>query len=72
MIETRTVDYGDKTVDWFWKANENYQRLRDQDFATVSARCQQAAEHNRQLLRQLRRQWPQHLASWWWSVSNEI
>jgi hypothetical protein len=72
MIETRTVDYGDKLVDWFWKANESYQRLRSQDFTQLSARCQQAAQHNRKLLHQLRNQWPQQLASWWWSVSNDI
>lgn len=71
-IETRTVDYGDKLVDWFWKANENYQRLRGQDFVKLSARCQQAAQHNRQHLQKLRQQWPQQLASWWWSVSNEL
>lgn len=72
MIETRTVDYGDKIVDWFWQANENYNRLRQQDFETLQARCQQAAQHNQQLLHRLRRQWPQQLASWWWSVSQDL
>lgn len=65
MIETRTVDYGDKLVDWFWKANENYARLTARNFAGLLARCQQAAHHNQKLLSAMRSNWPRDFSQWW-------
>lgn len=72
MIETRTVDYGDKIVDWFWQANENYARLQSQDFKHLSYRCQQAAAHNRTLLKKFRAAWPRDFAEWWPDVVKVI
>lgn len=72
MIETRTVDYGDKIVDWFWKANENYARLQTQDFRRLSERCLKAAQHNKQVLKTLRKTWPLDLATWWPQVVKAI
>jgi len=63
-VDIRTVDYGDKCVDWFWMAQQVAADLTDKNFEHLQSRCKQAAEHNRDLLNQLRRQWPQDLVHW--------
>ena len=70
--ETKTADYGDKCVDWFWMAQENYARLQDLDFAWLQQRCREAADHNRDLLRTMRQQWPTQQAHWWSQLVTEL
>jgi len=72
MIETRTVYYGDKIVDWFWKANENYTRLKTHNFQQLSRRCHKAAITNRELLASFRSAWPQDFARWWPSIVGSL
>lgn len=70
--EIKTADYGDKCVDWFWMAQEVVTDLRSRDFAGLQSRCEQAAQHNRDLLCRLRRQWPQDLAHWLPDVMQQL
>jgi len=72
MIETRTVDYGDKIVDRFWLAQQNYNSLKSRNFNELKTRCQQAADHNLRLLYRYRQQWPQDFAAWWPKVLDHM
>ena len=72
MIENRTAAYGDKMVDFLFEATENVQNLETQDFETLAQRCQQAAEHNQQLLAFMRHNWPRDFAQWWPQVLEHI
>jgi hypothetical protein len=70
--ELKTMDYGDKLVEWWWTGNNNHAKLLQQDFAVIQARCQQAAEHNRRVLKDMQHRWSQDLSAWWWSVSQDL
>lgn len=72
MIENRTAAYGDKMVDFLFEATENAQSIETHDFDAVSQRCQQAAEHNQQLLAVMRYNWPRDFARWWPQVLEHI
>jgi len=62
MIENRTAAYGDKMVDFLFEATDTIERMQAD---SPHARVQQAANHNQQLLKQMRQQWPQDFAQWW-------
>jgi hypothetical protein len=62
MIENRTAAYGDKMVDFLFEATDTVKQIQAN---SPRSRAQQAAEHNQQLLKQMRQQWPQDFAQWW-------
>ena len=70
--ELKTMDYGDKLVEWWWAGSNNHANLLQQDFAVIQARCQQAAKHNLDRLKEMQQDWPQDLAAWWWTVSQDL
>lgn len=65
MIEQETVAYGDKPCDWIYEGAETVDRLKQQNFDDIKNRCQQAAEHNRNLLLKMKQRWPSDFAVWW-------
>lgn len=65
MVEQETVAYGDKPCDWIYEGAETVDKFKQQDFEQLSQRCQQAAEHNRNLLLAMKQRWPLDFAQWW-------
>lgn len=49
---------------FIWKSLQVSKELRTSDFAQVSLRCQQAANHNRNLLQLYKTGWTQEFAQW--------
>lgn len=65
--------HGINKISAFIKAStENVQRLRQLDLNTIRSRCQQAANHNQQLLAAMRQRWPQDFAIWLPTVIEKI
>lgn len=65
MIELCTARYGDKMVDFVFEASSAVSTMHDRDFDQLQQRCQQASDHNIQLLRRYRGSWPSDFAQWW-------
>lgn len=72
MLENFSIKYGDKSTEFIADGAELIERLQSQDFATVSARFKQAAEHNQQLLANMKSQWPADFAAWLPEVIEKI
>ena len=68
MVEKHTMTCGDKIFDWWWLANCNYKKLLSLDFNQLQIRCCQAAEHNKQMLANMRSKWTQDLNNFWKST----
>lgn len=64
MIELRTARYGDKMVDFIFEASSTVSTMRERDFDQLQQRCQQASDHNIELLRRCRESWPSDFARW--------
>lgn len=57
--------YGIAKIEAFINANiELYSKLQTSNFNQIKTRCQQAANHNQQRLRDLQQQWPGDFARW--------
>jgi hypothetical protein len=72
MIENRTAAYGDKTVDFIFEGVETVSSMKLKNFEELQQRCQRAAVHNQQLLKNMQQQWPQDFAAWWPTVVQSI
>lgn len=70
--ELKTMDYGDKLVEWWWQGSTNLVNLQAQDWTTVAGRAQTAATHNRALLSHMQHTWPQDFGQWWNDISKEL
>jgi hypothetical protein len=70
--ELKTMDYGDKLVEWWWQGSNNYANLQTQMWSDVYQRAQTAAVHNQQLLMRMKQLWPQDFSHWWNSISSEL
>jgi len=72
LIENRTAAYGDKLVDFIYAGAEAVTRMQQQNFDALRSRCEQAAQHNQQLLATMRARWPSDLAAWLPGVIEQI
>lgn len=64
-IEMRTAAYGDKMVDFVFEGTDTMAELQKLDQAWLKQRCQEAATHNQNLLRNMQRSWATDFAHWW-------
>lgn len=53
-----------KLIEYISSGLTNYENLQNQPLDTLTARCQQAAIHNQQLLAKMQKQWPADFAAW--------
>lgn len=60
----RLKEVENKVNIYVWKSLEVVKDLKKMDFAELSQRCQQAADHNRQLLQNYSESWDQDFAKW--------
>lgn len=72
ISELRTMQPGDKLVEWWWQGNSNYTNLQQQDWHHVSQRALEAATHNRTLLSQMRQVWTEDFGQWWNRINQEL
>lgn len=72
MIEQQTATFGDKMVDWIFEASETVTRLQAQPRQDLELRLLAATKHNRDLLRQMRMNWPGDFAAWWGQTINAL
>jgi hypothetical protein len=70
--EKHTGQFGDRLVDFIKDADQSVDSIKKQDFVTAKTRCQQAAEHNQNVLAQMAQQWPADFAEWWSAVLKKI
>ena len=70
--ELKTMDYGDKLVEWWWQGSNNYANLQTKMWSDVYQRAQSAAVHNQLLLTRMKQLWPQDFSHWWNNISNEL
>jgi len=71
-LEHQTGSHGDRMVDFVQDAAESVAAMKQLPFEQVRQRCQQAAEHNQQLLAQMKVTWPADFAAWWSGVVDKI
>jgi hypothetical protein len=71
-LELQTGSHGDRMVDFVQDAAESVAAMKQLPFEQVRQRCQQAAEHNQQLLAQMKVTWPADFAAWWSGVVDKI
>lgn len=72
IIENKTAAFGDKMVDFIFEGADFADKHKDAETSELKARCVQAADHNRQLLKTFAQQWPKDFAAWWPDVVKEI
>ena len=72
IIENKTAAYGDKMVEYIFVGSEKACEFSEADFDQLKLRCQQAADHNRQLLKKMRQAWPGDFAAWLPAVLEKI
>lgn len=71
-IERQTGEFGDRMVDFVRDGHESAEAMKQLPFDHLQQRCQQAADHNQQLLQKLKQQWPSDFAQWWSQTVKEI
>jgi hypothetical protein len=70
---THDQDRAQEKIFKFVKLNlQNYQALKLSDSTKLADRCQQAAQHNQQLLTQMQHNWPKDFALWLPSAIEKI
>lgn len=72
ILQCTTPDGIGKIQQFIAASIENQQRIENMEFDTVKSRCQKAAEHNRKLLADMRKQWPVDFANWLPSVIKQL
>jgi hypothetical protein len=70
--EKQTGEYGDRMVDFVRDGDEAVLAMKKQSFEQVKQRCQQAANHNQQLLANMKQMWALDFAKWWPQVLEKI
>ena len=63
---------GDKIVDFMNYIDQTTKQLQSHNQRVLSARCQQAAIHNQNLLFAMRKKWPKDFAQWFLTLSEEF
>jgi len=71
-LEKQTGEFGDRMVDFVRDGDESVIAIKKQSFEQVKQRCQQAANHNQQLLATMKQTWPADFAQWWAQVVDKI
>ncbi len=64
IIENKTAAYGDKMVEYIHNGSLMSIDLSQMPPEQLDARCQQAAEQNRKVLKNMRESWPGDFAAW--------
>lgn len=60
-------------VDAFvWQGNQAINKIKQMNFSQVRTRCQEAADHNTQLLKKLQQQWPKDFANWFDNLPSQL
>lgn len=72
MIENKTAAYGDKMVDFIFEGHDAVTKFKTMSQDALSQRCQQAAQHNQNLLAEMQSSWPLDFAKWLPSVIEKI
>lgn len=72
ILESHTASYGDKMIEYIFEANRAATAMQSKPFAEVKQRCEQAAEHNQNLLAKMQHQWPADFAAWLPNVIEQI
>ena len=70
--ENNLEKYFDKMVEYIFVGSEKAYEFSEADFDQLKSRCQQAADHNRQLLKKMRQAWPSDFAAWLPAVLEKI
>jgi hypothetical protein len=61
-----------KAIKYIASGFANYQNLRKQLVSSLSARCLKAAQHNQDVLKRMKQQWPADFAAWLPGVISEL
>lgn len=61
-----------KAIRYIASGFSNYQNLRKQSVSSLSARCLKAAQHNQDVLKRMKQQWPADFAAWLPGVISEL
>jgi hypothetical protein len=72
MIENKTAAYGDKIVDFIFEGHDAVEKFKTMSGPKLSQRCEQAAQHNQNLLAQMQSDWPTDFAKWLPGVIEKI
>lgn len=72
IIENHTAAYGDKMIEYIFEVDRAATGMQAKPFAEIKQRCEQAAEHNQQLLATMQQQWPVDFAAWLPNVIEQI
>ena len=72
IIENKTADPGDKMVVFIFEGHDAVEKIKATSWPELSQRCEQAAQHNQNLLAQMQSNWPTDFANWWPSVIEKI
>jgi len=71
-LEKQTGEFGDRLVDFVRDGDESVAAIKTQSFEQTKQRCQQAANHNQQLLAKMKSAWAVDFAQWWPQVLEKI
>lgn len=72
ITELRTMEPGDKLVEWWWQANSNYAGLQTKNWSMIQQRAKDASIHNQRLLLNMRQAWAHEFAEWWHLISRKL
>lgn len=71
-LEKETGEFGDKMVDFVREGHDAVERFKAMPWNELCQRCEQAAQHNQNLLAQMQSNWPNDFAKWLPGVIEKI
>jgi len=71
-LENDSGQFGDKMVDFVREGHDAVERFKAMPWHILSQRCEQAAQHNQNLLAQMQSNWPSDFAKWLPGVIEKI